>query len=125
MLLIVQDRQLTADVVEWTTRTVAAGVRSKERGVVLVEHLGDEALRTAAGQVVALRSDTEYDRLLATTAGAAACSWHGRPAASEGSHGPTQGSAQTSNEGHTVGPGHPPCSKRPGQNPCSNGRPLR
>ena len=40
VLLIVQDRRLTADVVEWTTRTVAAGVRSKERGVVLVEHPG-------------------------------------------------------------------------------------
>ena len=34
-------------------------------------------------------------------------------------------SAKTSNEGHHGGTGTPTCSDRPGQNPCSNGRPLR
>lgn len=72
MLLVIHDRRLAPGVREWTTRTIAAGVRTKERGVVVVESLGDEALRTSGGQVVAIRSDTEYDRLLAAVAGAGA-----------------------------------------------------
>ena len=73
MLIIIQDKRLSSDVREWTTRSVTAGVRSKARGVAVVEHLGDEALRTAVGgQVLTVRSDTEYDRLLAAVAGASA-----------------------------------------------------
>lgn len=71
-MLVIQDRRLAPGVCEWTTRTVAAGVRTKERNVVVVESLGDEALRTSAGQVLAIRSDTEYRRLLAAAAGAGA-----------------------------------------------------
>ena len=73
MLLVIQDKRLAPDVNEWITRTLTEGVRRKERAVVVVESLGDDSLRTAAGgQVVVLRSDTDYDRLLAAVAGAAA-----------------------------------------------------
>ena len=72
MLLVIQDRRLSPAVRDWITRTVAAGVRTRERGAVLVGSLGDEALRTSEGQVVAIRSDLEYSRLLAVVAGAGA-----------------------------------------------------
>lgn len=72
MLMLIQDRRLAPEVREWITRTTTAGVRSKESGVVVVESLGDEALRTSKGQVVTVRSDTEYRKLLAAAAGAGA-----------------------------------------------------
>lgn len=72
MLLVIQDRRLAPDVHRWITRTVAAGVRTKERGVVMVESLDDEALRSSGGQIVVIRSDLEHRRLLATVAGSGA-----------------------------------------------------
>ena len=73
MLLVIQDKRLAADVTDWTTRAVTAGVRRKAPTVAVVEQLGDEALRTAmGGQVIVLRSDTNVDRLIAAVASAAA-----------------------------------------------------
>ncbi|MDE0170514.1 MAG: ATPase, T2SS/T4P/T4SS family [bacterium] len=73
MLLVIQDKRLAPDVVDWTTRALTAGVRRKAPTVAVVEHLGDEALRTAmGGQVVVIRSDTNVDRLIAAVASAAA-----------------------------------------------------
>ena len=72
MLIVINDKRLDPEVTEWIARSLADGVRRKERGVVLVETLGDEALRTARGQVLVVPSDIDYDRLLAAVAGAAA-----------------------------------------------------
>ena len=72
MLLVIKDKRLAPEVTEWIARNLADGVRRKEREVALVETLGDEALRTARGQVLVVRSDIDYDRLLAAVAGAAA-----------------------------------------------------
>lgn len=71
MLLIIKDGRLAPEATEWIARNLTDGVRRKERGVVLVETLGDDALRTAGGQVLVVRSDIDYDRLLAAVAGAA------------------------------------------------------
>lgn len=71
MLLIIKDGRLAPEATEWIARNLSDGVRRKERGVVLVETLGDDALRTAGGQVLVVRSDIDYDRLLAAVAGAA------------------------------------------------------
>ena len=73
MLLVIQDKGLAGDVRNWTTRSLTEGIRRRAREVTVVEHLGDETLRTAGGgQVVTLRSDTDRDRMLATAASAAA-----------------------------------------------------
>ena len=76
MLLVIQDKRLTSEVTDWTTRAITAGVRRKAPTAAIVEHLGDEALSTAmGGQVVVIRSDTNVDRLIAAVASAAAVVW--------------------------------------------------
>ncbi len=49
MLLVIQDKELAGDVRNWTTRSLTEGIRRRAREVTVVEHLGDETLRTAGG----------------------------------------------------------------------------